>query len=45
MSKIMTEASSLTPEQKMDLWNSGQRNENIKACGLQKLHTYLLTIL
>ena len=40
MSKIMTEASSLTPEQKMDLWHSGQRNENIKACGLQKLHTY-----
>ena len=45
MSKIMTEASGLTPEQKMDLWNSGQRNENIKACGLQKLHCYFDTCL
>ena len=38
MSKIMTEASNLTPEQKMVLWHTGRRKENLKACSTPKLH-------
>ena len=40
MSKIMTEASNLTPEQKMVLWHTGRRKENLKACSTPKLHAY-----
>ena len=36
----LTEASSLTPYEKMDLFNKGQRRENVKACGDQKLFDY-----
>lgn len=40
MSNFITEASTLTPEQKVEQWHNGKRKENLKACGGQKLHTY-----
>ena len=38
--KSLTEASNLSPIEKMRLFNTGQRRENIKACGDQKLKDY-----
>lgn len=38
--KSLTEASNLSPIEKMRLFNIGQRRENIKACGDQKLKDY-----
>ena len=38
--KSLTEASNLSPIEKMRLFNNGQRRENIKACGDQKLKDY-----
>ena len=36
----LNEASSLTPEEKMQAWHYGDRKENIKACGDAKLQLY-----
>lgn len=38
--KSLTEASNLSPTEKMRLFNAGQRRENIKACSDQKLKDY-----
>ena len=37
---VSLDESSLTPEEKMDLWHAGERKENIKACGDAKLYKY-----
>lgn len=39
--KTLTEASNLTPIEKMRLFDIGQRRENVKACSDQKLRDYL----
>lgn len=41
MENLLDEASGLTSEQKMDLWHTGQRRENLNACKEGKLQTYL----
>lgn len=38
----LQEASSMSPLDKMRAFNNGTRRENVKACGDQKLHDYLI---
>lgn len=40
MTQILAEASTLTPYEKMQAFNAGQRRENVRACGDQKLIDY-----
>lgn len=38
--KVLNEEKELTPGEKMDAWHNGERDENIKACGADKLKIY-----
>ena len=38
--KVLNEEKELTPDEKMDAWHNGERDENIKACGADKLKSY-----
>lgn len=40
LTKVLNEEKELSPFEKMDAWHNGEREENIKACGADKLKKY-----
>lgn len=40
LNNVLNEEKELSPSEKMDAWHNGERDENIKACGTDKLKKY-----
>lgn len=40
LNNVLNEEKELSPSEKMDAWHNGERDENIKACGADKLKKY-----